>query len=95
MTSTAVAGAMQAEAESECKIPVSEALVPVNSPESAGSLLAAGAEEEICQFPVTSTALALGLVVARVSQPVRRTEALRRRLAQTIVQDKRFGLNMK
>jgi hypothetical protein len=67
------------------------ALVPVNSPEMEGSRLAEAAEEAICQFPVTLTA---GRVTALLEQPVSRVEALRRRVVQKRVQDKRLGLNM-
>ena len=52
-------GAAQAVAESEWNNAVAFCEVPLISPESAGSLLAAGALEASCQFPVSATVAVL------------------------------------
>ncbi len=53
VTSKLLNGEMQEVAASEWRIPVRAALVPVSSPERAGSLAAEAAVEANCQFPVT------------------------------------------
>jgi hypothetical protein len=73
-------------------MPVKAALVPVNSPDRDGSPLAVAAVEANCQLPVT--VIADGVTGLLLEQPVSRVEALRRRVAQTIPQDKCLGLNM-
>jgi hypothetical protein len=62
-------------------MPVMEALLPVNSPEITGSLLAAGADEENCQLPVTAIAFAAGSGVKTLEQPARNKDVGRRTLA--------------
>jgi hypothetical protein len=86
-TAIGVVGGTQAEVESEWRMPVRAADVPENDPESAGSLTAALADEEICQLPVTLTGTALG--VALLPQPAKRRVEVRRRAAQKLEWDER------
>jgi hypothetical protein len=72
-------------------MPVRAALVPVNSPEMDGRLRAEAAVEAICQFPVTLTADGATWLL---EQPVRRVEALRRRVEQRMVQERRLELDI-
>jgi hypothetical protein len=68
-------------------MPVIAVLLPVSSPESAGSRLAAAALEASCQLPVTGIAFADGVGVRLLEHPARPSDVVRRRLAPRMAQD--------
>jgi hypothetical protein len=88
VTSIGVVGGTQAATESEWRMPVRWAVVPENAPESAGSLLAAVAVEEICQLPVTLSGVDL-VAVTLLAQPAKRRDEVRMRPVRRLEEDER------